>query len=457
MRRFRLGVITAFSLTAAAAAGPASAAEATRVASRGEPGNMFDLHLSVSWDRQQERAQITREIATGSAPGQIVDGDEMRYARTVNSIVARMAVGLAEDLDLHFKWPYVLADDRSWRFGVRGTQSATGTSSIELNGVDANGQTCAVDQNPAVPGNQCPLFPVAPETNVYFGGKAGDLEAGLDWGIFNDKKDPTKPYWLVGLDVTIPTAALYDPADQRGTDWSSPYNVKGKRGAFGEKVWKWDVHTVLSRRIGPVDPYLKAHATLMTKSSSTYSNCEHAQQLAGLLVPQMNSQAPVNCLAGGADAEAKLPWIAGVTFGMEFVPYENATEQQKVSIDLRVWGDYTSAARWYNELTDASGKLHWTDEYLTVGGYFGLYLRASRYVSLHATASLATKTSHFVTGETLGRDRTWPTLAGGGSGITADPSQMNPNFDWRYDAPGRRFRLSEVALFQLQFGGVLQF
>ncbi len=458
MRRFRLGAVTAFTL--AAVAGPASAAEITRVASRGEPGNPFELHLSVWWDRLQERASITREVASGGSPGQVVGGDELRYSRTVNSIVARAAIAIAEDLDIHFEMPYVLADDRSWQFGLHAGSPTGGVppwSSIEKNDIDANGQTCTVDMNPGV--GRCPLFPVAPSTTVYHGGKMGDLKAGLAWGIFNDRKDPTKPFWLVGLDITVPTAAVYDPAANRGTDWSSPYNLQSNPGPIGEKVWKWDLYTVLSKRIGPIDPYVKAHATFMTRSSATYSNCDHAADLAtaGPTMPvvQMNSAAPAACQAGGADTVAQLPFVGGLTFGMELVPYESPASQQKVSIDLRVWGDYTSAARFYNELTDASGKLNWTDPYLTMGGFAGLYLRASRYISLHATASLSTRTDHFITGETLGRNRTWPALGAGG--ITADPSQMNPNFDWRYDAPGRRFRLSEVALFQLQFGGVLQF
>jgi hypothetical protein len=436
--RLRLGAIAAFLVAASAA--PAEAAEVTRVATRGEPGNAFELHLSAWWDRFQEQAQITRE----NAP------EELRYSRTVNSIYARAAIAIAEDLEIHFEMPYVLADDRTWRFGIHGSTptGGGGSSSIETNPIDATGAAC--------PGGvPCPLFPVAPSTTVYHGGKTGDLKAGLAWGIFSDKKDPTKPFWLVGLDVTIPTAALYDPAANRGTDWSSPFNVQGKPGPFGEKVWKWDFQTILSKRVGVIDPYVKAHAMFMTKSSSTYSNCDHAADLAALGVPQMNSAAPASCRAGGQDTEAQLPWIAGVTFGMELVPYENAADQQKVSIDVRLSGDYTSASRFYNELTDASGKLNWTDEYLTVGGFFGLYLRASKFISLHATASLATKTEHFVTGETLGRNRTSPAV--GSNGITTDPSQMNPNFDWRYDAPGRRFKLSEVALFQVQFGALLQF
>jgi hypothetical protein len=456
--RLPMGAITAVAL--AAGAGPAAAAEVTRVATRGEPGHPFELHLSVGWDRVQEQAQLTREIAQG---GRIVDGDEIRYSRVVNSVVARAALALAEDLDVHFEWPYVLNDDRSWRFGIHGNQSTGGgsvgagpISSIEANAIDASGNACGAAA--------CPLFPVAPSTTVYHGGRWGDLKAGLAWGIFSDKKDATKPYWLVGLDVTFPTAALHDPAANRGTDWSSPYDLRTRPGPLGEKVWKWDLHTVLSKRVGPVDPYVKAHLTLMSKSASTYTNCDHAQELSAaspaVPVAQMNAEAAAGCRAGGADTQAQLPWIAGLTFGTELVPYENAAEGSRVSIDVRLWGDYTAASRFYNELTDASGKLNWTDSYLTLGGMLGLYFRTSKWITFQATASLSTKTDHFVTGETLGRNRTWPALADPASanpGLTADPSQMNPNFDWRYDAPGRRFRLSEVALLDVQFGALLQF
>jgi hypothetical protein len=451
MGRLRLGAIVAFTL---AFAGPAGAAEIARVASRGEPGNPFDMHVEIRWDRFEESARITRERASGN--GVVQDGDELRFTRTVNALVPRVAIGLAEDLDLHFEWPYVLADDRAWRFGIVNGAPTGGVppySSIETNDVDASGAACTVDLDPVVPGTNCALFPVAPSTTVYHGGKAGDLKVGVSWGIFNDRKDPTKPFWLAGVDVTFPTAALHDPAAGRGTNWMSPYSAPGKPGPFGEKVWKWDFFTVMSRRMGPIDPYVKAHATVMRKSSSTYSNCDHAAELATVSatnpVAQMNSEAIAACADSGraSDAEARLPWVTGLTVGTEIVPYEDAREQQKVSIDVRLTGDYTSSQRFYNELTDASGKLHHTEEYLTLGGFLGLYLRASKYVSLTASASLATNTAHYLTGEAPGRD---------GSGSTA-AGQLNPNFDWRYDAPGRRFKISEVSIFEVSFGGVLTF
>jgi hypothetical protein len=452
MGRFRLGAVAV--ATFAALVGPARAAEVTRVASRGEPGNPFDLHVSLRWDRSQERAQITREAPAGEVE------DELRYTRTVNAVVPRAAVAIAEDLEIHFEWPYVLGDDRQWRFGIRGSAPSGGVpgyeSTIENNTVDADGQPLScVDTNGDGKPNTCALFPVAPTTTIYHGGRGGDLKGGLAWGIFNDRKDPTKPYWLVGLDVTFPTAARWDPGADRGTDWSSPNNVPGHSGPFGEKIWKWDLYTVLSRRLGAIDPYVKAHATLMTESSSTYSNCEHAAEF--VQAGQMNSEAARNCAdpAWADDAGARLPWKAGLTVGTELVPWEDEAAEQRVAIDLRLFGDYTSSQRFYNELTDASGRLHETGDYMTLGGFFGFYVRASRYVSLHATASIATSTAHWLTGEALGRDGAWPGV--GADGLTTDRSQMNPNFDWRYDAPGRRFRISEVALFDLSFGGTLRF
>ncbi len=457
MRR-PLGALIGFIL--AVLAGPAAAAEITRVATSGEPGNPFDIDISIRWDRFNERGTITREragAATATSPGgAIVEGDEMRYDRTRNAMVPRIAVGLWNDLELHFELPYVLGDDRTWRYGLVYGEPTGGfpgsDSTIDNNGIDAQGNPCD-----AVP---CPLFPVAPKTTVYHGGRAGDFKAGLVWGIFNDQKDDTKPFWLVGLDVTFPTATLYEPAKDRGTNWSSPYDVPAKPGPFGERIWKWDLYTTMSRRMGYVDPYVKAHVTTAFKSATTYSNCKYAKDLStvtpGMPVQQMNDAAVANCASWGSEAGAKLPWVVGLTFGTEVVPYEDKVESQRVSLDFRLHADYPSAHRFYNELTDATGKLHQTEGYLEMGALIGLYLRASQFVSLQATASLSTRTAHYLTGESLGRNGSTPAIDPS-TGLTVDPAAMNPNFDWRYDAPGRRFRIAEVSVFELGFAGVLQF
>ena len=264
MRRLQ-GAIGALAL--AVLVGPAAAAEITRVASSGEAKNPFDLDVSVRWDRTDERATITREKASGTAPGTIVLGDDLRYGRTRNAIVPRIAVGLWHDLELHAELPYVLGDDRTWRYGLVGGQATgPGADSISTDPVTVQGLPCV---------GACQLFPVAPKTTDYHGGRVGDLKAGIAWGIFNDRKDDTKPFWLVGMDLTFPTAARYEPGKGRTADtWASPFGAPAKPGPFGEQIWKWDVYTAMSRRLGMAEPYVKAHFQTAFKSASTYSNCD---------------------------------------------------------------------------------------------------------------------------------------------------------------------------------------
>lgn len=442
MGRLRLASFTAL----ACLASPALAAEISRVESV-DAGGPFAAQVSVRWDRQQERARISRERAAGGA---VEDATELRYDRTRNDVVTRLAVALYTGLELHAELPYSLGDDASWRYGTRGGSPVAGGSTIAGNAIDAMGRPCAT--------TPCPLFPVGPGAGVFQGGRAGDLTAGLAWAVFDDRRDDTRPTWVLGLDVTFPTAARYDPAlDRDPASWRSPYGSDTQRGPAGEKIWRWDLSTTLSRRLGPLDPYVRAHVTGMARAGDTYSNCEHAAELAVLSPAQATTVAATNCGLPGwkDDAGAQLPFVLGLTFGTELVPFEDRREDQKVSLDLRLWGDYTSRQRFYNELTDASGRLHATGAYLTVGGLVGLYLRASSYVSLRATAGISTRTPHALSGEYLGKRR-GEVPAGDVSGATPNPD-LNPNYDWRYDAPGSRFRISEVSVFDVSVAGALSF
>ena len=436
-----IAVFTASTLLITAA--PAAAAELTRVASSGEPDNPFDLDFSLRWDRTQHRANISREYAEASSPGDpaspfatVKELQQLRYTQTANLVVPRLAVGLYEDLQLHAELPYYLSQEVTWRRATGVGFDPGLPDTISSNGLDPDGGPCAA--------GTCPIFPVDPGVTVFHGGAAGDLKVGLTWGAFSERRDDTKPTWVVGIEITFPTAKLYDPAVGRDQFWMSPYRVASSTGPVGQKVWRYDLHTALSRRIGPIDPYFKAHVTLMQKSSGTYSNCDHAAELvapASGADPQARSDIDVAalCAANPDRWGARLPWLFGLTFGTELVPYEDPAASQKIAIDLRLVADYTSSARWYNELTDATGRLLATESYVTVLGRLGLIFRASEYVAVQASGSLGWVTPHYLTGEDFGsRDE-------------------NPNFDWRYDAPARRFRATEGSVFDLQVSGVLQF
>ena len=124
---------------------------------------------------------------------------------------------------------------------------------------------------------------------------------------------------------------------------------------------------------------------------------------------------------------------------------ENKAEGTRVALDFRLSADYVSDARRYNELTDMTGKLLHTEDYFALKAFFGFYWRASKYMQLQATAHLGTETPHFITGESTG-------------GISSvNGKANNPNYDYRYDAAGTRYRLTEVSDFGLALAGVLQF
>jgi hypothetical protein len=457
MARVPHGLLAGLATAALVAAAPAPArgAELTELATAAEPGNPFDLRFTIRWDRVEEQGTIRRESrsATENPPfGGTVDAAELEYERTRNTLVTRVAVGLYEDLELGVDVPYVLSDDHTWKYALEngipvGPNGPTSIGGSNDPNVDAMNRACT---------GACQLFPVGDGQTVYHGGKLGDLRVGLAWAAFSERKDDTKPTWVVGFDATLPTAARYDPADGRDAEWRSPHADSGKTGNFGEKVWKWDLYTAVSHRMGAFDPYFKAHVTWMRKSNSTWSNCDGADTyLNARANPEMTFAGAANCADEGweDEAAAKLPYVAGLLFGAEIVPRENVRAEQKISIDVRLWADYVSRQRFYNELTDLSGRLHWTEPHYTMGGLLGFYFKASRNVSLNASASLAASTPHFLTGERLGRDGV---ESGDVTGATQNPN-LNPNYDWRYDAVGRRFRITDTSVFALSVGGVLRF
>lgn len=403
------------------------AAEVTRVASSADLDNPFDLDLTLGYRHAVHRGKITRE-AIGTS-GAVEDVTELRFTQTSDLPTARLAVGLYHDLELHAEIPYVLGDDNAWRY-ASGVSPATST--IAGSTIDASGQTCA-----AVP---CGIFPVGSGTTVYHGKAMGEVTLGAAWGILSERRDDTKPTWVVGLDVTLPSAAKYDPS-------TAPLHAsKNNPGAVGRKIWQYDAWTAISRQFGAIDPYLKAHITFPALSGTSYSNCDNAPSLAAPANtppnPQMEASAVADCAAWRGSAGPQPPRIFGLAFGTELVPYENRQEQQRVAVDVRVGADWTGQSRWYNELSDATGKLLHSDAFATLYGRAGLYLRASGYIQLRLSAAFSWHADHAISGE--------PRLRGG-------LANLNPNYDWRYDVPGRRFRIAEATTLDLGAAAVVNF
>lgn len=439
---------------AALSPAPARAAEITRVASSFDKDNPFDLDLWVGFERTQRRGKITRER---HQDGHIADVLELRYTAIHQSLPMRLAIGLFHDLELHVAASYVFNVDQSWWYpsetlddGVTPAVSDA-NSTVHNNCLDPRGNVLSPDCVNGPGNGSKPIFNSQGETH-----RAGfsDVTFGLSWAPLSDKRDDTKPKWVLTFDYTMPTGIL-DPGSVM-----KPWNATAltDKGPIGDGAHRFSFSTAISKRLGAIDPYLKFMYTYGLATSNSQTNCNIPDAKKADLLGYSE-----NC---GKDpwvfenTGLKPPHVGGFLFGAEFFPYDNPEKEQSVSIDIQLGAIYVSEGRGYNELSDAVGKLLYNEEYLSLGGSIGVYGRAAKYVQLRVNASLYTDTGHFLTTEPVGKDLDGA-CRGDASSRCVDldnhSGEISPNFDFRYDMPGRRFRITEVTVFQVMATGVVNF
>lgn len=405
---------------------PAGAAEITRTISSFDPDMPFGFDLQVGYERAQHRALINRE---NHQSNDIIDVAELRFTEVKQTLPIRLAIGLWHDLELHASLPIVLGDERTTGYPSITTDAE---STVHNNCVSARGgYDCIANK----------AF-YNPNSEVHRGG-LGDLTVGMAFGVFSEKRDDTKPTWVVGFDYTYPLADAIDPT--KPTSSSNP-------GAIGDKVQRFMPYTGMSKRVGAIDPYIQISATLPRRLGGFYSNCDHPEKLAFA----------ENCGQFDWTREetgVRAPYLGTLIFGAEFYAYDEPQKHQALTFDLRGTGIFVSEGRYYNEMSDQLGKLLFTEQYLRVGGTFGINARAAEYVQLKLAVAYFHDTDHFLTAENVGQDRN----GNGRVDLPATPTdkdtlgELNPNYDFRADSVGRRFRIGQVNDFNVSATGVLTF
>ncbi len=403
----------------------AQAAEITRVASSFDDNKPFGMFLDVGFEYTQDKGKLTREWYEDKGGG-LTDVSELRYQLRDIRLQLDAHIGLYKDLEFHFGLPIVFIQDRQWNFS-EGTNP--GNTTLYRNCGNAAGVGC---EDVTLQGRGTGhLFEVGDPTVSYRGG-LGDLTFGLAYAIFSQARDDTKPTWVLSVDYSAPTAQVNDPSQASFTS--------DRRGGIGDRIHRYKFSTAISKRLGPLDPYFQLHYTLPWAGPGNYSNCD---------LPNAKVMGhPENC--------GKEYWdhnqtgihpahVGGFVFGGEFNFFERAQMHQKIALDIRAWLTYTSEGRYNNELSDLMGKLLYSSDYMNVGGHIGFTGHAADFIHIKAFASWSYNTEHFVTTENIGHDLN-------GSGVVeiqGAPQEINPNFDWRVDRVGRRFRISEQMIFKV--------
>lgn len=311
--------------------------------------DLFDVNLSVGYERLWEFGTIQRQVPDGSMDPSVADGrmsqhwnDIANYELGRNQLNFGLDVGIFRDFAAYARLPLILSDDRS-------LSRVGGSDPTDLLGAGAG--------NP-------PLFSVPFQSPTRSG--VDYMVAGLAWSITNQHRDRYVPTWMVMLEGQF---NIGDPMRACGTGASTqgPTGVPPGPLPPGMPDGTLQCGNPSSNPTGSLNPGVgRGYNSLRFETRSSY-RYESIEPYAGLafqigwpgfsgsqFLPQGNLQGYIN----------QIPPILGrFTVGTAIIPWEDREHYQRFVIDLRVVGDYVSEGHDYSPLFDALGSS--SNPYLT--------------------------------------------------------------------------------------------
>jgi hypothetical protein len=406
---------------------PAAASKLTSVIDSFERklDSNLDFAITAGWDFSSQSGVIRREFRCishdlGSGPfcpgqSQIIDVDELKVARDIHRFNVDLTLGFWRFAQLSINLPIVLADQTNLQFA---------------DGVDQFNSSVDPQDSPS-------LFSLGGNDGQGFLGseRAGvaDPTIGVRFTPYSWARDPTRPTWAIGLDLTMPVVSV----------------KKADNDAVGEGVWKVVLSTAISSRaFSWFEPYFRVDGTFqMEAKDSLYQQYGKTQTL----------------LSPGHQL--------GIALGTEFIVHEESKKEQSFIIDVGGSVRFQFEGRTYTDLFEALGTsscdprdtldpcdlttysrgdidpvtentrktdgLTDIEQYATVSGWLGFRWQIQKHVGLRAMFQIAHDTDHFLTTADAGKD------LDGLNQVEKENSmgdnEYNPVYSDAYDSLGRRF------------------
>lgn len=330
-----------------------------------ENNNGFDVHLTLGFQRSWLGAKIRRETSIGgdANPGLATGGytssllNVAQYREVTSRLNTRLDVGVYKDIGLYLRIPFILGNDRE----LTDLDGSAGASAqrVALQGAPVGGLNGGREQLFSMP------FKSPTRSGIEY------LAVGVDFGIFNQARDSSKPTWIFGfegrfnvsepmhacgsksgLNLSNAQVACADPSDinrnGKGSETGNGLPTNGTasngtlEGSFsGERkpgvsrgTTAIEVHSMMSRRVKYVEPYGGFRALFeFANAGSDYGPTKGLDSV----------------LTSGPPLQG---WMI---VGMMFIPYENREQFQKLTFDTRFTGTYRSQGRDYSPIFDALG------------------------------------------------------------------------------------------------------
>ncbi len=295
-------------------------AEVTSVVDAFDEDDPFDLNLQIGFSQSWKHAKIRRETQSfqpGFATGGFVPATEnvATYSSTTSTLLVGADVGLYKDVALTLRVPVIL--DWSQSLGdLDGSQAAAAQILADPSG----GQLFGLP------------FHSPSRSGVDY------VSAGLDWAIFNQRRDRTKPTWVVGVEgrlaVGTPLHACNANPAPNVAVCPDPVTGQNRDPGISRGMDSIIARTVFSRRVGYVEPY----SGFWFQADFPTSGSDFA-----MWNPSTN-------------AERMPPMQGSFALGLEVVPYERPERFQRLSADFRFRGTYHSAGRDYSSSSTRSAR-----------------------------------------------------------------------------------------------------
>jgi hypothetical protein len=437
---------------AVGAAPPARAADVTDVASSFDDDNPFDFRFRFRYDHTEKRGQIKRELE-GLSPTQtsIATVRDLFYAFTRDTLSLRAEVGLFQDLMLHVELPIFLDQQNTYDFDQSAGAACRFPPDAMPDCVNAMNSTTVRDGFIAAPAMGTMVFKGAARGA---GGGSG-LDAfdtfnfGLTWAPVSQKRDDTKPTWILAIEpqISIGNIMAYDRARPNANH------------AVSEGVHRLYARTAISHRWRWIEPYMSFwYMYPIPRGDSLFKDYGPSQSLK-------------NPMQQG-----------GTTFGAELVPFERPKDGHKIFIDVRGRLEGHFAGKGYSEaweLLASAGPLGCDaaqapynpacggattnsyqgqpftgittiENYASLGADIGLGVQVGQHARFRTAFEYTHDQSHLITGEDIGVPST-------ASGRVMSPNEFNPAYRATIDQIGRRYRVDNMDTYNFTVYGQIQF
>ena len=455
------------------AARTAGAAEATRVVSAFDDDNRFDFNLTLSFLHEAKSAFIKREstVTLTNAAGDSVTRNQLvrdlQYKQTRNVLGLRADFGVLRDVGFHIEAPIVLTDDRELDFDQSPGGNCTFPGQAPIPSC-VNSQNSTALRDGILPGYMQNSYGLdsghnrpysSPSQTVFSGPTRSGIEylgLGLDWAIFNQARDDTKPTFKIGFDAQLDVGK-----DMR----FDPLNPGGNTGVglgYHQLIWS----ATVSKRFRYFDPFFGAWYMLPVRSNGS----------------------PFQKYPVGGQTAVEPQQQAGVQMGFEQIAWERPSVQQRVTVEFRAHMQEHFYGRSQTELWEAlSGSpqcatdatkcradptmaganygidfdgntpsphpgVTETEAYASFGGNAGVNIQVGRYIRFRGVVGLTIDTPHFITFANAGVDKD-----GSGAVELTNPNEKNPTYREIIDNPGRRFRVEGTQIWSGMVEGSLMF